>query len=120
MIEDVEDCNTVKGPLRERKRGGLAQDAPGRGPFEHRLRAIETDPGTVRKVTCELPFAAADVEHPGETLGDEAAGDKFVDVWRQRVAAEHRAREAQAAGVLVVVGGNRLGRLLSDVAVVTC
>ncbi len=72
MIEEVEDRNTVEGFVRERKRGSLAQDAPGRGPVEHRLRVIETDPGTVREVTCELSFAAADVEHPGEALGDEA------------------------------------------------
>src|SRR5215210_5205228 len=110
MIEDVEDRDTVEGLVRERKRGGLASNAPGRISVEHRLRVIETDPGTVREVARELSLAAADVEHPGEALGDEAPGDLPVNVPCHRVAAEHRAREAHTARVLVVVGGDGLGR----------
>ena len=120
MIEDVEDRDTVEGLVREWKRVGLASNAPGRGPVKHRLRVIETDPGTVREVARELSLAAADVEHPGEALGDEASGDQLVNVSIYRVAAEHRACESHAAGVLVVVGGNGLGRLLSGVSVGTC
>jgi hypothetical protein len=33
VIEDVEDRDTVEGPVRERKRGSIAQNAPGRGPL---------------------------------------------------------------------------------------
>ncbi|HZB82228.1 MAG TPA: hypothetical protein VE288_05180 [Rubrobacteraceae bacterium] len=36
------------------------------------------------------------------------------------MAAKHRAREAYAVGILVVVGGDRLGRLLIGFGVVTC
>src|SRR5918997_1298118 len=110
MIEDVEYRDAVEGLARERQRGGLAQDAPGRTPIEHRLRVIETDPGTVREVARELSLAAAHVEHPGESLGDEAAGDNFVYVWYRCVAADHPARETHGAGILIVVGGDGLRR----------
>ena len=98
MVEDVEDRDAVEGLVRERKRGSLASNAPGRGPVEHRLRVVEANPGAVRKVTCELSLAAAYIEHPGEALGDEAPGDQLVNVPCHRVAAKHRAREAHAAG----------------------
>src|SRR5918993_4481261 len=88
---------------------GLASNAPGRGPVEHRLRVVEANPDAVRKVACELSLAAAYIEHPGEALGDKAPSDQLVNVSRHRMAAKHRACEAQAAGVLVVVGENRLG-----------
>jgi hypothetical protein len=117
MIEDIEDRNTVEGLVCEREGAGLAQDASGRGPVEHRPRVVEADPGTVREVTCELSLAAADVEHPGEALGDEAPSDQFVNVWCRRVAAEHRAREAHAAGILIVVRGDGLGRSLPGVVI---
>src|SRR4051794_14614974 len=103
MIEAVEDRDAVEGFVREWKRGRLAPDAPRRGALEHRPRVVDADPGAVREVARELPLAAADVEHPGEALGDEASGDRPVDVFRHRVAAKHRASEAHTSGVLVVV-----------------
>jgi hypothetical protein len=118
MIEDVEDRDTFEGLVRERKRSGFPSNAPGQSPVEHRLRVVETDPGAVREVARELSLAAADVEHPGEALGDEAPGDQLMNVPCQRVAAKHRAREAHAGWVLVVVGGDGLGRLLVSLGVV--
>jgi hypothetical protein len=108
VIEDVEVRDTVERLVRKRKRSSLASNAPGRGPVELRLQVVETNPGAIRKVACELPLAAADVEHPGEALGDEAPADQLVNVSCHCVAAKHRAREAHAAGILVVVGRDGL------------
>src|SRR5215207_4651447 len=72
------------------------------------------------EAACERSLAAAYIEHPGEAFGDEAPGDQLVNVPCHGVAAKHRAREAQAAGVLVVVGGDRLGWLLPGVGIVVC
>ena len=50
MIKDLEDSDTIERLVWERKCGSLAPNAPCRGPVEHRLRAVETDPGAVREV----------------------------------------------------------------------
>src|SRR5918992_6361630 len=103
MIEDVEDGDAVERSVRERKRCSLAPNAPDRGPVEHRLGVVEADPSAVREVARELSLAAAHVEHPGESLFDEAPGYQLVNVSLYRVLAKHRAGEAHAAGVLIVV-----------------
>jgi hypothetical protein len=61
VVEDVEDRDAVEGLTQERKRGSLAQDAPGRGLVEHRLRVVETNPGAVWKIARELSLAATDI-----------------------------------------------------------
>jgi hypothetical protein len=72
VIEDVEDRDTVERLVRERQRRSLASNAPDRGPLEHHLGVVETDPDAVWKVARELSLTAADVEHPDEALGDKA------------------------------------------------
>lgn len=104
-------------PERQRRRLG---ETLGVGRLrKHHGRVVDADPAAVRQVAGEFALAASDVEYRHEPLADQATGNMLVDVAREGVAAEDRARRPEACRIAVVVGRHRTGgHLLGHGAIV--